>query len=394
LYRAGLKSDKAKEKGAIFESVQEKKTMDDYGTVLGRMACMFVRGINLANEDDYEAHGLSSAQREKVRTLKLGLLEGVDDDEMDKRFHAMLTALFFKSNTHHLMDELDCPVQRFLVYASVERGAHGFISVREIGRLIAKLLYSIRCCVFNEVSSRSGPNIIDRELGGLMVYASDMLQTPFGFLTETMHLAASVAGEAGGLPQVSWLGLESGQALAIHGKRVELRQIKKLCKSLMKKAKKQLDLVKRGMKTMDWSRFDPEDDLTETKAGYSFVTAPNNATVKDKLRLLHSFMVNGDTQQFFTKGKHGTRILWRADACRKWLKQCKGLLETFAVLCHVLGGQPARGTEFTTLRWRNSVDEDRGVYWVNQTIMLLATYSKTRSITRRNKLIPRQLPFP
>ena len=59
------------------------------------------------------------------------------------------------------------------------------------------------------------------------------------------------------------------------------------------------------------------------------------------------------------------------------------------MLCHILGGQPARGTELATLRWRNSVDEQRGVYWVNGTIMLLAMYSKMRSKTRRNKLIPR-----
>jgi hypothetical protein len=371
----------------IFESLQEKKTMDDYGTVLGRMACMFVRGINLEDENESEAHGLSERQLEKVRILKAGLLEGVGDEDMDERFHAMLTTLFFQHETRQLMDELDCPVQRFLVYASLAPAGTGFISVREIGRLIAKLLYSIRSCVFNEVLSRTGENNIDGELGGLMVYASDMLQTPFGFLTETMHFAASVAGEAGGLPQVSWIGLESGQALAIHGKRVELQQIKKLCKSLLKQAKKQLNHVKRGMKTMDWSRFDPEDDLTETKEGYSFVTAPNNTAVKDKL--LHSFMVNEDTQQFFTKGKIGKRILWRPKECQDWLKQGKKLLGIFAVLCHVLGGQPARGSEFTTLRWRNSVDEDRGVYWVNRTIMLLATYSKTRSITRRNKLIPR-----
>jgi len=367
--------------------------MDDYGTVLGRLACMYLRMIHLASRDEDEPHGLSEGQREKGRILKLGLLEGVSDEEMDDRFHAMLKSMFFKHETRQLMDELDCPVQRFLVYASVESGAQGFISVREIGRLIAKLLYGIRSCVFNELLGRDGDgeNNIDGELGGLMVYARDMLQTPFGFLTETMHFAASVAGEAGGLPQVSWIGLESGEALAIHGKRVELEQIKKLCKSLLKKAKKQLDLVKGGMRTMDWSKFEPEDDLTETKDGYSFITAPSNTAIKDKLRLLHLFMDNEATQTYFTKGKNGNRILWKKHECQQWLKRCKKLLEIFSVLCHVLGGQPARGSEFTTLRWRNSVDEDRGVYWVNHTIMLLATYSKTRSITRRNKLIPRQI---
>ena len=173
--------------------------MDDYGTVLGRMACMFVRGIDLEYENDGEAHGLSGRQIEKVRILKAGLLEGLGDEEMDERFHAMLTTLFFQHEAHQLMDELDCPVQRFLVYASVAPGGTGFISVREIGRLITKLLYSIRSCVFNEVLSGTGENTIDGELGGHMAYASDMLQTPFGFLTETMHFAASVAGEAGGL---------------------------------------------------------------------------------------------------------------------------------------------------------------------------------------------------
>ena len=64
------------------------------------------------------------------------------------------------------------------------------------------------------------------------------------------------------------------------------------------------------------------------------------------------------------------------------------MLEMLAVLCHLLGGQPARASELATLRWRNSVDEQRGVYWVNGTVMLLAMYTKTRSITHKNKLIP------
>ena len=109
---------------------------------------MFIRGINLEDQNDSEAHGLSVRQSEKVGILKAGLLEGVEDEEMDERFHAMLTALFFQHETRQLMDELDCPVQRFLVYASVAPSSTGFISVREIGRLIAKLLYSIRSCVF------------------------------------------------------------------------------------------------------------------------------------------------------------------------------------------------------------------------------------------------------
>ena len=89
----------------------------------------------------------------------------------------------------------------------MEKGAKGFISIREIGRLIVKLIYSIRSCVFNELTARCNAglagNHINRELSGLMIYAKELLQTPFGFLVEMMHFAASVAGESGALPQIS-----------------------------------------------------------------------------------------------------------------------------------------------------------------------------------------------
>ena len=64
--------------------------------------------------------------------------------------------------------------------------------------------------------------------------------------------------------------------LAIHGKRVELRQLRGLCSSLLNKARIQLDSkVKMGFnggKDMDWRMFEAEDDLTNTIDGYSFIS--------------------------------------------------------------------------------------------------------------------------
>jgi hypothetical protein len=97
--------------------------------------------------------------------------------------------------------------------------------------------------------------------------------------------------------------------------------------------------------------------------------------MEEKSLLLHAFMSNVVTREFFTRGINGEMILWRKDKCTEWLRRCKKLVETLAVLCHLLGGQPARGTELATLRWRNGTDEQRGVYWVNSTIMMLAMYT-------------------
>ena len=386
---------RGKEERGIFESLQEEKTMNEYGNILGRLVCMYIRMLNQEDEFGMVDHDLTASQRQKIQNLKEALVGGnAEDDEMDTRFHDVLRELFLWNESHKLLEVLDCPVQRFLVYASVEKGAKGFISAREIGRLCAKLMYGIRCCVYMELMMRCERRLaqeqVNEELGGLMVYVKEQLQSPFGFLLETLHFASAVAGEAGSLPQVSWLGIETGMALAIHGKRVELDQLRSLCSELLKEAQDQLEFkVKMGIKTADWKKFEPEDDLSNILEHYSFVTSSNNALIKDRSCLLQGFMANGVTRAFFTRGMNGEVVLWERKACIEWLKRCKKLLELLAVLCHLLGGQPARGSELATLRWRNSVDEQRGVYWVNGTIMLLAMYSKTRSITRKNKLIPR-----
>jgi hypothetical protein len=77
-----------------------------------------------------------------------------EDDEMDARFHDVLRELFLWNESHKLLEVLDCPVQRFLVYTSMEKSIKGFISTREIGRMCIKLMYDIRCCIYMELMMR------------------------------------------------------------------------------------------------------------------------------------------------------------------------------------------------------------------------------------------------
>lgn len=117
---------------------------------------------------------------------------------------------------------------------------------------------------------------------------------------------------------------------------------------MLKKARVLLDSsVKMGLNDIDWTTFDAEDDLTNIRDGYSFISLSKK---KDRRRLLCGFMANEATRSFFARGLNGKVILWRKKQCLEWLGCCRKLLEIFAVLCHILGGQPARGTELATLR--------------------------------------------
>ena len=101
--------------------------------------------------------------------------------------------------------------------------------------------------------------------------------------------------------------------LAIHGKRVELRQLRGLCSSLLKKARVLLDSsVKMGLNDIDWTTFEAEDDLTNIRDGYSFVSLSKK---KDRWRLLDEFMANEMIRSFFARGLNGKMILWRKKQC-------------------------------------------------------------------------------
>jgi len=75
-----------------------------------------------------------------------------------------------------------------------------------------------------------------------------------------------------------------------------------------------------------------------------------------------------------------------------YIDHVENFLDRLMFLCHTLGGMPARGTEFATLKIRNSWTTMRNFYVVNGTLMFLTEYHKGQSRTESPKLIPRFVP--
>ena len=230
---------------------------------------------------------------------------------------------------------------------------------------------------------------IGDDLRGLHQYVKDMLQTPFGGLMETMHRATTIASDSNVLPNISWFGDTEYKALAIHGKRIELDQLRRLCVNLYLRSKsyfeREIKMGLPGIKNQRWDKYSPADDMSKLTPGYYFgVSEAGN-----RMDLLDQFMSNAASRDYFSTGTSVNGILWRRKKILLWLRQCKTFLQMMMPLCHMLGGQPGRATEISTIRWCNSSEEQRGVYWLNDTMMLLSIYSKNRSRMSKNKVIPR-----
>ena len=260
--------------------------------------------------------------------------------------------------------------------------------------MIAKLQYGIRATVFLELLKLEelGNYTLGNDLAGLQCFVKDFMQSPFGFLQETMHLAASIAGNTSALPQISWLDDDRFECLAINGKKIELNQLQNLASSLLKKAKKYMNnQVKMGLngdKDKSW-RTALKNDMSKLKLGDCFVQRDLNL----RKELLDKFMNNETTRSYFIKGTVRGKVLWKREKVIEWLKHCKALLEMLVVLCHLLGGQPARSTEISTIRWANSAAEQRGAYWAYDRLMLLTIYSKIRGNTAKDNIISRYSQF-
>ena len=392
-------------KGGFFDALQEQGSQTAYGSLLGRLVCFYVRVLSLLDESElagnesddrvawFQQNPLKETQMNKLRQLR-GLLDSdTDVINLEEVFHQTIKELFCWTESKKLLEEVECPVQRFLMVACLRDEGNGFIHIKDITPLIAKLIYCIRATVFTELMRREGQELrLEDGLDGLQIYVKDLIQSPFGLLFETMHLATAIAGFVSALPQVVWLGDKEYKALAIHGKKVELEKLQGLCHQLLQDAKRKFHYeVKKGLpgfKDFDWDMFDPKDDISETKLNYSFILKKFK---EKRLSLLNQFMNNKVTREHFTKGMNGSTILWNKEHCIDWMKKSKELLEILVIACHLLGGQPARSTELATLRWKNSADKQRGVYWSNGSIVLIGQYSKTRSKSSQDRLIPRYI---
>jgi hypothetical protein len=83
---------------------------------------------------------------------------------------------------------------------------------------------------------------------------------------------------------------------------------------------------------------------------------------------------------------------WRLQEVRQHLRHTERFLELLCLAVHIAGGQPARGPELLSIRWRDGVLQDRNLYVIVGQVALVTRYHKTQSQWDKPKVIVRFLP--
>lgn len=97
--------------------------------------------------------------------------------------------------------------------------------------------------------------------------------------------------------------------------------------------------------------------------------------------LRHDFLTKDDT------------AVWRRGRAEHYLQQVNVFLERLLLLVHILGGQPARGTELFSLQLRNTAHGlRRNIFLENGLVSFVTWYHKGYSVSGSTKIIYRYLP--
>ncbi len=130
------------------------------------------------------------------------------------------------------------------------------------------------------------------------------------------------------------------------------------------------------------------DDITFRKLGAYFVdNKQNGLALKWKDVTMDKMLTSSRGKKMHRGGK------WHMRLVREYMREVDKFRKLLLFCVHVSGGQPARGTEILSLRFKNGSYRDRNVFIMDGSVMTVTLYNKTEAEWDIPKVVPRFLPW-
>ncbi|KAH7202853.1 hypothetical protein BKA60DRAFT_657532, partial [Fusarium oxysporum] len=189
----------------------------------------------------------------------------------------------------------------------------------------------------------------------------------------------------GGQPSIRWS--EDGEGLFHMGEYIDVEDFTRTLRDEVVKAEKLLDKLFGGFwhpvsKKINMGRI--VDNMIRLGAGQSFTSNPKNKWLEagpaKVIRLMEASIWDA------------TRVRWKRQRVKRWLRDLKLLRETLLVLVHTWGGLPGRGPEITTLRHCDSWQLIRNIFIMDGQVMIVTDRDKMKAIRDNGRKVARFVP--
>lgn len=211
---------------------------------------------------------------------------------------------------------------------------------------------------------------------------------PFGELVHVFRFGRKLGAVQQGRSKVYWSADWETIQLKKNGNTFTMTQFRTFARGVLQSAITALDDLLFSMPDqIDLNSI--QDAMNNSAQGYSFIDQYDPELLRqrflDHIATLHDSNIQGPFK-YYARGP------WRPERINEYLQQITAALEVTLVAIHIWCGSPARGSELTLLRYRNSKTDKRTMYWVLDTFLLDLTYNKSVSVTADQGSIGRIIP--
>jgi superfamily II DNA helicase RecQ len=329
-------------------------------------------------------------QKELARELKKSVQECWEVADQMKALLDFYESLIFQGVRG---DVFKSAILHFLAVLGIDEEINRLRQANDFSYMLAGVVYCVRVLAVEIIlpsTERDDQNEEDdkrfRQVRG--EYLADGSYSVMSKMLSMLAYGKHLAMNHGNSGAVSWS--EDRLILSYRGKPIALSRFRSMVQGAIAEAEDMLwrDLLHVGLDERFEIPLDElRDDVTWTKRGVSFIDNTHNGLREKRKWTLKHILSDKDGS------KMRNQRSWAMPHVRRYLRKVDRFRELLLLCMHLTGGQPARGTEMTTLRFKNGYLQDRNIFVMHGQMVFVTRYHKSQSQMDKPKVIPRFLPW-
>ena len=328
-------------------------------------------------------------QKAKAEQFWFSLELDEEPVQLDK-FFAFMKLIIFRTLDHDLFES---PLIHFLAILGINEETNRLRNADNYSFMLAGVVYCIRVLaaeILLPIGQRKDQGEFHRKrfLYKRKRYLADgsysAMSTMISLLAYGKHIALNTSNAG----STHWS--TDKKILYYHGKPIIIKRFQKMISDTIDEAEQML------WEELMWTRASDRfvvpldeivDDVTFTKRGISFINRSSNGFADGVKWMLARMSRHEKGKAMREKGS------WHIRQVRRYIKKIDSFLELLLYVVHTTGGQPARGSEITSVRYQNGFLQDRNIFVIDGRVAFITRYHKTQSQFDAPKVIPRFMPW-
>jgi superfamily II DNA helicase RecQ len=341
-------------------------------------------------EDARRLYPWQGRQKDLLRRVREGIENGWDKKSQLKALLDFYESLIFQRVRG---DTFKSAILHFLAVLGIDEETRRLRQANDFSYMLAGIVYCMRVIAVEVIlPSEEREDQGDEDDERFKRTRDDFLADgTYSVMSKALSILAygkSIAMDHSNTGSISW-SLDRTE-MSYKGRRIDVARFGSMVRGVVEEAEGQLwkDLIWATQEQRFEILLDKlQDDVTWTKRGVSFVDNANNGLQDKREWMVKRALADVRGKKMRKQGE------WLRLEVRKYLRKVDRFRELLLFCVHVTGGQPARGTEITSIRFRNGFQQDRNVFAIQGHMVVVTRYHKSQSQFDKPKVIPRFLPW-